>query len=258
MNNEILEIKNLNFSYKNNNEKTLNNINLKFKRKKFYSILGENGSGKSTLMSCINGLNKKYTGTASININNINTNLSNIPDLKRAKYISFVAQENRKNSLSVFDNIMLGRKPYIGFNPSINDYDIVNNVTKIFELSNVISKATNELSGGEFQRVCIARSLAQQPQILLLDEPLNNLDIYHQHKIFKILQSQVKKQDLCIIAIIHDINLALKYSDELIFIKKGEIVNQGKTNIVTKELIDNIYNINSKILTVDNKKYVII
>lgn len=226
---EMLNIQNLNFSYE---DFSLKNINLKLYENKIYAVLGRNGCGKSTLLNCID----------------------NIEMADRAKYIAYVPQHNTSNELSVYDTVMLGRKPYMTFSPSMRDHEIVSKTMKQFNLSRITLKSTNELSGGEFQKVCIARSFAQNTPVLLMDEPTNNLDVLNQHEIFNI----IKISNKTVLCVIHDINLAIKYADEFIFMKDGEIVKQGDKKIITKKLLKEIYGLESHIFEEDGEKFIIV
>lgn len=224
-----LNIEHLNFSYE---DFSLKDINLKLEEGKFYAILGQNGCGKTTLLNCIDKLE--------------------IPD--RAKFMAYVPQQNIQNELNVYDTIMLGRRPYISFSPTIKDHEIVVKTIEQFNLSNITLKTTNELSRGMFQKVCIARSFAQETPVLLLDEPTNNLDVSNQHEILKI----VKESSKTILCVLHDINLAIKYADKLIFMKDGTIVTQGDKSIVTKKLLKDIYGVESHIFEENDETFIVV
>lgn len=256
--NNILEIKDLCFAYGKNQSMILDNLSFNFEKKKIYCILGENGSGKSTLLNCINNININYSGSIKINVEDNFLDVSNIKDNERSKLISYVAQHNHQSSLSVYDYIMLGRKPYINFSPLMIDHEIVSNTISKFKINNISTKNCNEISGGEFKKVCIARAFAQKSPLLIMDEPTNNLDVYNQHEIFTKIQETVKTKNLSVICVVHDVNLAIKYADELLFMKNGKIAKNGKKDIVTKDLLHEIYGVNSHIFEENEEKFIVI
>lgn len=253
----ILTIKNLNFAY-NNGEPVLRNVNLEFKPGKIYAILGRNGSGKSTLLHTISSILTNYEGEISLNFADKTINLAELKHNERAKLISLVAQLNYGNSLNVYDSVLLGRKPYINISPMMVDYEMTSRAIDLFNLNNLSLKATNELSGGELQSVGIARAFAQDTPIILLDEPTNNLDIKKQRELFGILDTLVKEKKLCVICVLHDVNHAMKYANELIFMKNGEVIKSGSKNIVSENLLNKVYDINAEIITNKKSKYIII
>lgn len=253
----ILSVKNLSFSY-NKSEPVLRNINLDFKPGKIYAILGQNGSGKSTLLHTISSILTNYEGQITVNFADKTINLAEIKHNERAKLISLVAQLNYGNSLNVYDSVLLGRKPYINISPMMVDYEMTSRAIDKFKLNTLTLKQTNELSGGELQSVGIARAFAQDTPIMLLDEPTNNLDVKKQHELFDILKKLVKEKNLCVICVLHDINQAMKYANELIFMKNGEVIKSGTKNIVAESLLNKVYDIEAEIITNKKSKYIII
>lgn len=253
-----LKIDNLSYAYPSEKKFALDNINLKFLPGHIYSILGKNGCGKSTLLKCLNSYINNYHGSICINTDNNKIDIKALTSKDRAKQISYIPQNNALGYLNVYDTIMLGRYPYINFNPSLHDHEIVDSAINKFELNNISMKNINELSGGEFQRVCIARLFAQESNIILLDEPTNNLDIHYQHETFDILKKEVQQKNLIAICVIHDINFALRYADELIFLNDGNIIKKGNKEILSEELMHDIYDVDAKIVSLDGNKIVII
>lgn len=246
----MLQIKNLEFSYKKGKTLTLDDISVNFKQGEFYAVLGNNGSGKSTLLKCINGL------CFNNNIFIKNKNLNELSQLQRSKNISFCPQNQTPNTLSVYDNVMIGRLPYIKFQPNIKDKEIVEDTLKIFDLYEQKYRKACDLSGGELQRMNIARNFAQDTPYMLFDEPTNNLDINLQHKLMQFFKKQASELNKCIIAVLHDINLSLNYANKLIFLKDGRIVSVCKPSDVNEGLLEKIYNINLKIYPINNSKFV--
>lgn len=253
----ILTIKNLSFGY-NKNEPVLRNVNLEFRPGKIYAILGQNGSGKSTLLHTISSILTNYEGEITVQKANESINLAEIKHNDRAKLISLVAQLNYGNSLNVYDSVLLGRKPYINISPMMVDYEMTSRAIDLFNLNSLSLKSTNELSGGELQSVGIARAFAQDTPIMLLDEPTNNLDVKKQRELFGILKNLVEEKKLCVICVLHDVNHAMKYADELIFMKNGEVVKNGSKKIVTENLLNKVYDIDAEIVNNKESKYIII
>lgn len=256
--NIALKIESLSFVYDKAKHKALNNINYSFEAGKIYMILGQNGSGKSTLLSCIDGINKNYCGNIAITVDKIPTNIKQMTETNRAKAISYVSQHNINSTLSVYDYIMLGRKPYINFSPLLVDHETVSKVIDKFSLNKLSLKSTNQLSGGEFQKVCIARAFAQKSNIILLDEPTNNLDIQNQQDMLRILKDEVTQKNTTAICVMHDINIANQFADELIFMKNGQIIASGTNKIINKALLKEVYGVDAHIFEESNKKYIVI
>lgn len=219
----ILSVDGVEFAYKS--RQILNNIKFEVKRGEVVSILGVNGAGKSTLLKCINKILKPKRGTILID----NFDIKNLDNLELAKKVGYVPQRAEGNYMTVFDAVLLGRKPHIKWEVSDRDIEITHKVLKLLNLEDYALRYTNELSGGELQKVIIARALVQEPQILLLDEPTNNLDLKNQLEVMKIIMDISKSQNIASIVVMHDLNLALRYSDkfimlrmELYMLKEGE------------------------------------
>lgn len=255
--NYILEIKKLSFAYAGEAEATLRNINLEFQPGKIYAVLGQNGSGKSTLLHTISSILPNYKGSIIINNNSKGIDIKNLKHNERAKLISLVPQLSYGTSLNVYDSVLLGRRPYITISPMMVDHEMTSRAIDTFKLNKLTLKPTNELSGGELQSVGIARAFAQDTPIMLLDEPTNNLDVKKQHELFNIMKNLVKSKNLCVICVLHDINYALQYADSLIFMKNGRIIKSGNKKIVTNKLLNEVYEIDTKIINANTNKYII-
>ncbi|MDR0797472.1 MAG: ABC transporter ATP-binding protein, partial [Nitrososphaerota archaeon] len=198
-----LTINNLSFSYAG--VQILKNIGIDIKSGELVTIVGPNGSGKSTLLKCINRILK--TKPNSILIDGQDTNKFTIKEL--SKKMGYVPQTSTSVfPFTVFDVVMMGRKPYINWNISERDNEIVIQLIDLLGIGHLAMRYFSELSGGEQQKVIIARALAQQPQILLLDEPTSSLDIKHQLEILCILKGLAQSEEHSIIVTLHDLNLA--------------------------------------------------
>jgi iron complex transport system ATP-binding protein len=196
----MILVKNLHFSY-NKSKKILENICFDSEKGRCVAVLGNNGAGKSTLIKCLNRILKPSNGVVLVNG-------AEIKQLKRndvAKIISYVAQHNCAERFTVYDSVLLGRKPYIKFEPSSEDMAIVESVIKKMGLNDYALRYVDELSGGERQKVMLARALAQQPKILLLDEPTSNLDLHNQYEVFETVKKIAAHNEMLVMIVIHDL-----------------------------------------------------
>ena len=160
--------------------------------------------------------------------------------------------------LTVFDTVLLGRVPHKTFKFSEWDKQIALNNIKKLDLEKYLFSYVGELSGGEKQRVLIARALTQEPKILILDEPISNLDLKFQLETMKILKNLAKENNLIVITILHDLNFAISYSDKILFLKNGKINNLGDTKkIITTSNIKEIFSVDIDIVQFKNKNYII-
>ncbi|MGD1817186.1 MAG: ABC transporter ATP-binding protein [Pleomorphochaeta sp.] len=236
-----ININKLDFKYPNN--QIFSNISLSFNEKKLHGILGPNGCGKTTLLKTILKLLKVKNDSIFINNEDINT----LSRDNLAKEIAYVEQSSKQiPNISVIEYINLARYLYSDFNKQNNP--IINKVIELLKINNLKNKNLTQLSGGELQKVVIARALAQETKIILLDEPTANLDPLHQIEIMNLLKDLVNKKDLTIITTLHDINLSLQYCDEIVLIKNN-IITQGLTNeVINKENIKKYFNLNSQFI----------
>ena len=226
----------------------LKGINIDVKDKEFVGIIGPNGSGKSTFLKCLYRNLKQTSGVIKLD----ETDLSNISVKESAKKIAVVAQHNYYEfDFSVLDIVLMGRSPHkrIMERDSKNDYEIVEDVLRKVDMIEYKDRNFNTLSGGEQQRIILARALAQETNCLILDEPTNHLDIKYQLQLMNILKSL----EIEVIAAIHDLNIALMYCDKIYVLKDGSIVAYGKPkDILTSELIKEVYEVDS-VVNKDNK-----
>jgi len=233
----ILELKNIEFAY--NGFPVLRGIEFGVREGELVSILGVNGAGKSTLLKCINGILKPQKG--EIFIDHINIKRASRTEI--AKALAYVPQRSEQSFITVFDAVLLGRKPYIKWDITKNDIEITEKVLSILELKKLSLRYINELSGGEFQKVVIARALVQQPKVILLDEPTDNLDPKNQFEVMDIIKEISKKKGIASVIVMHNVNLAVRLSDRFILLKEGKVFAEGGLEIITKDNIEKVYGI---------------
>ena len=214
----MINIENICFHYRNHPD-ILQNISFSLEEGQFLAILGNNGAGKSTLLKCLNHILKADSGRALLN----GKDFMAMSGHEVAKYIAFVSQIVPNTQMTVRDMVMLGRKPYMRWGFTKQDYQIVDRVMKRLNLDQDINgRFLNQLSGGERQKVMLARALAQQPKLLLLDEPTSSLDIHNQYQVLKLVRDICRKDCITSIMVIHDINLALKFCDRFLLMRHGD------------------------------------
>ncbi len=217
------------------------------------SILGSNGAGKTTLLKCIAGILKPYGGSALLD----KADLLGMNSRRRARLLSYVPQAASTSRTTVFDSVLLGRRPHLKAAVSDEDMAITGQVIEAMGLSNFAVRYIDQLSGGELQKVQIARAMAQQAPVLILDEPSNNLDIANQHRIMKMIRETALSQNVCVLMTIHDINLALQYSDRFLFIEDDKTVTVHTAQSITPDDIKNIYGIDSDIIQHNGRSFVV-
>ncbi len=232
----ILEVKNLSFAYANN--QVLDDVSFQIESGQFVGVLGNNGTGKTTLIKCINNILKPKSGEIVIN----NMPSDQIKKGKIAQEIAYLSQQTELIPFSVFETILLGRKPFMKFSPTKNDIKIVEDIIQRMGLCDIAHKNLDELSGGQLQKVMIAKALSQEPKILLLDEPTNNLDIKSQHELLKEVK-EFCKSGITVIAVLHDVNLALRYCDKFLFLKDKTIISSAVREDITEQLLKDVFDI---------------
>ncbi|MDK2918388.1 MAG: iron complex transport system ATP-binding protein [Candidatus Petromonas sp.] len=237
----ILSVRGLGFKYPSH--EVLQNVSFSVEKGECLAVLGTNGTGKSTLLKCINRILKPQKGTVLIDKHEV----QKLSQVKLAQKIGYVSQSNQCFRTTVFDTILIGRKPYIKWDVTKKDLDIVNRTIKMLGLEEYSLRYIDELSGGEFQKVLIARALAQEPKILMFDEPTSNLDLKNQLEVINIIKKVVKSKQISAVVTIHDLNLALRFADKFILLKNGKIFAAGGMEIMTSENIEYVYSVPVKV-----------
>lgn len=249
-----MKVKNLSFSY--HQKPFIENLNIEFEENQITTIIGSNGSGKSTLLMLLSRIYKPQTGFIEINQQNI----QNYKIKEFAQKVAVVHQKNQINGDQDVKTIVgYGRLPYLHYSQKLSqeDYEIIDWALEVTNLKEYKNRTLKSLSGGQQQRVWIAMALAQKTPYLLLDEPTTYLDIRYQLELLRLLKEINQKYKITIIMVLHDINQAIQYSDNIIAIKKGRIIVEGKANkVITREVIREIYGIDSKMTQLSKQPYV--
>lgn len=232
----MLKIQDVEFTYKNGTS-VLKGVDMSVGVHEILAILGPNGVGKSTLLKCINGLLKTKKGDILVD----GENLKQLKRVEVAKRLGYVPQRAEVSQITVFDSVLLGRKPHITWDVSKKDIEITRHAITRLGMDELSLRNINEISGGELQKVQIARALVQEPKVLLLDEPTSSLDLCNQHRIMTTLVDIVRKTNLTAIMTMHDLNLAVRYADKFILLKDGKVLAAGDQNVITPENIEAVY-----------------
>ena len=249
----MLRGENISFSYVRD-KAFIENLNINIPKGKITTILGPNGSGKSTLLSILSTYNKPSKGDVFIGDKNLKT----LKTKEIAKLIATVHQHNESpEDLDVETLISYGRVPHHkhGSNKKDEDEKIINWAISSTNLDDIKDKKVMSLSGGQRQRAFIAMALAQKTDILLLDEPTTYLDIFHQIEVLDLVKKLNEEYKMTIVMVLHDINQAIKYSDNIVIMKNGKIIEEGTPkNVINEKTIKTVYNVEGIICNVDKEE----
>ncbi len=246
-----LEIKDLSFSYGKKKEKVLDNISFSLEKGEIGILLGRNGIGKSTLLKLIANLIKPTSGVILVE----NEDIFSLSRNSLAKKISYLPQQIDIPSRLVKDEVMLGRLPNSFFFNSKKDEEIVKTCLKEVDIEKLSYKYTNELSGGERQKVAIARSLASQANLLLMDEPTASLDIKSSFELIEIIKNLSRNKKITFLIAMHDISIASSFGDKFFLLGEKNIHIAGDKTILSKENINNIFGTSIEIKNIDGEIY---
>lgn len=240
-----LSTQDLCFSY--GNTPIIKDINVEFTPGKFYGIIGPNGCGKTTLLDLLTGNKKPFSGSVHLAGSPLNT----YSKKHLAQRLALVPQEYDTGfSFSVEEVVLMGRHPHIPrfSSPTLGDWKYVDNAMKAIGITDLRNRFTSTLSGGQKQRTIVARALAQDTSLLLFDEATSSLDIKYTLQIFNLARDLVQQQSRTIIAVMHNLNLAAAYCDEILIMNDGQIVRSGPTEETLKEsIIEDVFEVKSRV-----------
>ena len=249
----MIEAKGICFHYKNC-PVVLQNVDFQAEDGHFLAILGNNGAGKSTLLKCMNGILKPDAGSLLLD----GEDLLTMPRRQVAQRVAFVAQTVASTQMTVHDMVMLGRRPYMGWSFSREDHDIVHAAMERLGLMDMRGRFLNQLSGGERQKVMLARALAQQPRLLLLDEPTSALDIRNQYQVLKIVGELCRTEGLTAVVVIHDLTLALRFCDRFLLMRDGQVYRCGGLEVLDKTALREVYGVDAEPVVVNGRHIVLV
>ncbi|SFQ10563.1 iron complex transport system ATP-binding protein [Oscillibacter sp. PC13] len=248
----MMTVEHLNFSYPCGRQ-ILKDISFSAESGAFLAILGNNGAGKSTLLKCFDHILRPQSGSVLVD----GTDLLTLSLSELAKQVAFVAQGASGARLTVYDMLLLGRKPYIKWGISQRDRGIADDTLRQMGLDHLAMRYLDQLSGGEQQKVLLARALVQEPKVLLLDEPTSNLDLRNQYEVLGLVRHVCRERGITAVVVIHDLNLALRFCDRFLFLHGGTVFAAGDAAVVNPENIRTVYGMDAAVEHIDGKQVVI-
>ena len=249
----MLNVNELYFRYSKRGQPVLNGASLELKQGEIGILLGKNGSGKTTLFKNILGIEKPESGNVLFD----GENLAKMKRRERARRIAYVPQHIHFGDLSVLDSVLMGRVSYFGMQASREDYEVVEKILEDMELLDFAHRSAEALSGGEKQKIAIARAMAQEPKLMVFDEPTGNLDIANEQLILREAKRLARQKNIAILSSLHDLNQALYFGDKFFFLKDGVVKYAGGKEIITEQIIQDIFDIHVKIMEIDGEKIIL-
>ena len=249
----MLKVENLRFRYGSHGTPVLRGVDLELEQGQIGILLGKNGSGKTTLFKNILGIHSPGGGSIRFD----GEDLLKMPRRERARRIAYVPQDIHFGALSVFDSILMGRISYFGLKAGPEDYEAVEKILREMGLEAFAQRNVEELSGGERQKVAIARALAQEPRLLVFDEPTGNLDVANEQRILRHARRLARTRGITVLCTLHDLNQALQCGDRLFLMQDGCIKYTGGGDILTPETVQEIFGARVRAAVIDGKKYLI-
>jgi len=246
-----LSVANIDFSY--NSHPVLSDVSFSLDYGQVMCVLGVNGAGKSTLLKCLNRILTPQVGSVMVE----GEELLLLSQNRVARRMGYVPQRHPETRLSVFEAVLMGRKPHIRWSLTPGDYALVENIIGEMGISHLAMRPVSDLSGGEIQKVIIARALAQSPSVLLLDEPTSNLDLKNQLEVMELIRRVVEDQGLSAVVAIHDLNIAARFADRFVFLKEHRIHAVCTQKDLTAETIRDVYGVEVTLANIDGHTLVV-
>ena len=249
----MLEVKDLRFRYSARSPFVLDGASLTLQDGEIGVLLGKNGSGKTTLFKTILGIEKPAAGSILFD----GGDLLKMSRRERAKRIAYVPQDIRFGALSVRDTVLMGRIAHFGFAAGKEDEAVADRVLEDMGLSAFADRNVEELSGGERQKIAVARALAQEPRLLIFDEPTANLDIANEQLTLSEIRRVAQEKHIAVLTSLHDLNEALVLGGHFYLMKDGRIACEGGVDVITEAMIRDIFDADVRILNIEDRKVII-
>ncbi|MBQ3491423.1 MAG: ABC transporter ATP-binding protein [Oscillospiraceae bacterium] len=249
----MLKVNDLHFRYHLHGEPVLNGASLNLNQGEVGILLGKNGSGKTTLFKNILGIEKPQRGEITFD----GENLLKLSRRERARRIAYVPQHIHFGDLTVFDSVLMGRVSYFGMKAGREDYEAVETILRDMQLLNFANRSAEALSGGEKQKIAIARAMAQEPKLMIFDEPTGNLDMANEQLIIQEAKRLAKEKNIGILSSLHDLNQAIAFGDKFFFMQEGIIKYAGGREIITSEILKETFDVDVRIREIDGQTVVL-
>jgi iron complex transport system ATP-binding protein len=250
----LMNVESMSFSY--GQTEIFKDVDFELDEPNLTCIIGPNGVGKTTLARCVNRLLRPKKGKVVLT----GTDINDMTLKELATHMGFVPNTSGDTfPMSVVDTVLMGRHPRSGWATTDHDLKVVEETIKTMGLEELAMRDFNELSAGQHQKVMIARGLAQEPDVLVLDEPTSNLDIKHQIEVMEILHMLVREKGIMVLMVCHDLNITARYADRIIMMSNGGVFADGTAQeVITEENVMKVYGVRSKIIEVEGRPHVIL
>ena len=249
----MLEIKDLTFRYSSHAPSVLDGVSHTLPGGEIGILLGKNGSGKTTLFKTVLGIERPSSGSLLFD----GEDLLKMSRRERAKRIAYVPQDIRFGALTVYDTVLTGRIAHFGLASGKEDEAVTERVLEDMGLTGFAGRNVEELSGGERQKIAIAQALAQEPKLLIFDEPTANLDIANEQLILSEIRRVAKEKHIAVLTSLHDLNEALALGEHFFFMKAGKIAYEGGAEMITENVIRDIFDADVRIMEIETKRVII-
>lgn len=249
----MLTVEHLTYRYSRHGAPVLRGVDLTLESGEIGILLGCNGSGKTTLFKNLLGICTPDSGSIRFD----GQELTALSRRRRAQYIAYVPQDIRFGELTVFDSVLLGRLSRFGLQAGPADRAAAARVLEDMGLAPLAARSVAELSGGERQKVAIARALAQEPRLLVLDEPTGNLDVSNEHLLMREAKKAAQERHIAVLSSLHDLNQALAFGDRFFFLKDGVICYAVARDAVTEDMLCDVFGAALRLREVDGTRVVL-